>query len=171
MTRYFTGKPCKRGHIAERLISNRACVDCLNANTRKYYANNPEKYIERTLNWYFKEHEKHKETKREYMKKNKDHYNVLRNHRKRGKTNRTPKWLTSEMKNQIVNIYNEAQRLTKLTGIEFHVDHVIPLHGEEVSGLHVPWNLQLLTREENIAKGNRVKYYARIQRHTLQTCN
>ena len=56
---------------------------------------------------------------------------------------------------KIYAIYAEAKRLTKQTGVKHEVDHIVPLHGELVSGLHVSWNLQVLTREQNYAKSNR----------------
>jgi len=54
----------------------------------------------------------------------------------------------------IKNIYKEARRLSVLTGVTHHVDHVIPLQGELVSGLHLSLNLQILTQYENCSKHN-----------------
>lgn len=56
---------------------------------------------------------------------------------------------------EIEAFYAEADRLTKKTGIKYSVDHVIPLNGKLVSGLHVPWNLQIMTLSDNSKKGNR----------------
>ena len=68
------------------------------------------------------------------------------------KMKRTPGWAD---KKAIQRIYDEAVRLTIETGIEHHVDHIIPLQGEKVSGLHVEANLQILTAEMNIRKSNK----------------
>ncbi len=61
----------------------------------------------------------------------------------------SPKWLTKEQKDKMKALYKSAKELN-LT-----VDHIVPVNGENVSGLHVPWNLQLLTLEENSKKSNK----------------
>jgi len=64
------------------------------------------------------------------------------------KLNATPKWLTPEHHAEILNWYRRGAE----AGLE--VDHVVPLRGVNVSGLHVPWNMQLLTKSENVLKSN-----------------
>ncbi len=59
---------------------------------------------------------------------------------------------------EIENIYKKAKDLTKQTGISYQVDHFYPLNGENSSGLHVPWNLQIITAEENLKKNNKDPY-------------
>lgn len=61
----------------------------------------------------------------------------------------TPPWLTSAQWAEMNAVYHEARRLTAETGVPHHVDHIVPLKGRIVSGLHVPWNLRVLTAEEN----------------------
>lgn len=61
----------------------------------------------------------------------------------------TPPWLTSEQRIQIRDLYNNCPD-------GYHVDHIMPLKGQNLSGLHVPWNLQWLPAKDNLSKGNKV---------------
>ena len=116
---------------------------------------------------------KNPDTVREYGKKyKKDNKGVVRScherYRKRHKDKThaasilslykkqklAPIWLTPEDIKKMESLYIEAHRLSKETGVQYHVDHIIPLRGKNVSGLHVPSNLQILTAEENRKKSN-----------------
>lgn len=63
----------------------------------------------------------------------------------------TPPWADLEA---IRRVYEEAQALTKATGLQHNVDHIIPLKGETVCGLHVEYNLRVMLKEDNMRKGN-----------------
>jgi 5-methylcytosine-specific restriction endonuclease McrA len=67
----------------------------------------------------------------------------------------TPAWLTADDWKEMDALYEEARRLTRETGIRHEVDHIHPINGKTVSGLHVPKNLQILTQAANAAKSNR----------------
>lgn len=61
----------------------------------------------------------------------------------------TPPWLTREHFKQMEAIYDAAVELSEATGTRYDVDHIVPLQGKTVCGLHVPWNLRVLTALEN----------------------
>lgn len=92
---------------------------------------------------------------RGYQKKNADKVRSWAMHYHASKLQRTPKWLTEDDHWMIEQAYDIAVKRTKATGVMFHVDHIVPLQGASVSGLHVPWNLQVITEIENKRKGNR----------------
>jgi 5-methylcytosine-specific restriction endonuclease McrA len=71
------------------------------------------------------------------------------------KINRTPQWLDKDDGWVIQEIYELSYKRTKMTGIKWHVDHIIPLQGKLVSGLHVPANLQVIPAIINMGKGNK----------------
>lgn len=94
---------------------------------------------------------------KEWAKKN-PHKVLEQSARKRAtKLKRVPCWLTRDDFEQIKKIYLEAKELSDKDGKKYHVDHIIPLRGKYVSGLHVPANLRILLAEENMAKSN--KFY------------
>jgi len=67
----------------------------------------------------------------------------------------TPKWLSKKQKDQIRGIYVDAWYKTQFGDEEYHVDHVVPLKNDLVCGLHVPWNLKVITAKENLSKHNK----------------
>ena len=76
-----------------------------------------------------------------------------------------PKWLSKQQMDEIKALYIKANKLTKETGILWTVDHIIPLQGVGVRGLHVPWNLQLLEGSKNYSKHNKLMIKPEIARY------
>lgn len=93
-----------------------------------------------------------KSEKKAYAQRNRDVINAAVAKRKAAKLQRTPKWLTAYDKLKIRCIYSIAAMLTRHNGEPWHVDHIIPLQGALVSGLHVPSNLQVMRGVENVRK-------------------
>lgn len=183
---YCTGEPCSKGHVAPRYTFNYACVECKRVDSRAYRARNlemitdrerayrkanTERLREKDRNYYeanreafrayhrqhhAKNREKFCEKSRKYRKENRGKMNALNAKRRASQNQATPKWLTKEQLEQIAAIYEQAAYLTKTSGEPHHVDHIIPLQGKIVCGLHVPHNLQILTADENIRKSNKL---------------
>lgn len=97
------------------------------------------------------------ESIRERVRANAGRYAAISAKRRASKLQATPKWLSQEQLDEIKSLYLFVAERRKVTGLDLEVDHIIPLQSEIVCGLHVPWNLQVLTASENASKGNR--YY------------
>jgi len=169
---YFTGDPCIRGHIALRKTKG-ACVECIRedwvvdnerrkskpkteaakAAGRRYYEKNREAVIARAA---ARPAEEKRRYRNEYKDRNVDVVRAETSIRKRRHREATPKWLTKKEKMQMRDLYVQARKMTELTRERYVVDHIVPLRGEEVCGLHVPWNLRVITQEENLKKSNKL---------------
>ncbi len=96
------------------------------------------------------------DAQKQYRTHNKDKINADAAKRRAIKLKATPLWLTDIDWQNINKFYKDAQSLQLNTGKEYHVDHIVPLQGENVCGLHVPWNLQILLAKENLSKHNKL---------------
>ena len=166
MAFYFTGKPCKRGHLAKRRVGNKACQECEKnhraAHNPQYHAENRDKILKRKRKWWLDNREKmvryreqnrdrRREVKRLWYKNNPDKANAMAAARRAAKAQRTAPWANND---EIARVYAQARLATAVTGWPHHVDHIIPLRGKDVCGLHVETNLQILPDYENIEKSN-----------------
>jgi hypothetical protein len=146
---YFHGIPCKRGHIAPRQTCNGYCMEC---NKEKNATSKMKKYKQRHKE---ENRERYAEIGRIYKKKwKKDNpyyfteYYIKRTERlKRA----TPDWVDIA---EIHYIHQERKKISLKTGVEHHVDHIIPIQRKDVCGLNVPWNLRIITAKENKHKCN-----------------
>ena len=91
---------------------------------------------------------------KEYVRANPDKNRAKEARRRASKLNATPSWLTGEQKAHINRTYKLAQMMQDITGDKYHVDHIVPLQGKNVCGLHVPQNLQVLRADLNLSKSN-----------------
>jgi hypothetical protein len=99
--------------------------------------------------------EDQRKARKKWKEKNAEKVQIDSNTRRRRLRERTPKWLTKKDKSEILAIYEKAAKWTKETGTSYVVDHILPLRGDTVSGLHVPTNLQVVTRSDNAKKSNK----------------
>lgn len=173
MKRFFTGNPCVNGHISERSVSRGRCLQChadymrtkcaesrLEA-TRRWRKRNPDHYKE----YYAKtESERLRCKNRKYnpengtknskawRKRNPEKVRASVNARSALRRTACPPWAN---KDAIRAIYLECQRISMMTGVKHHVDHIFPLKGKYSCGLHVPENLRIIPATENLSKHNK----------------
>jgi hypothetical protein len=139
----------------------------VHAADRKWKADNPEKqrvqladytkrHPEKRAKWQRESYERNREKRLQYaLQWRCDHPGVVSARvaaRRAAQLQATPPWVDHT---EILRVYQESARLTLETGIPHEVDHIIPLRGRNVCGLHVPWNLQAIPAEDNRRKGNR----------------
>lgn len=149
---------CKTCEITRRTQFRKANKTKENATARKRYDPHKAKEAAKQLKdknpTAFRDYARvYRDENRDAIRKRNRRFSCLRRGRVR---QATPNWLTEQHKLQILEFYDKAQQLSIETGIKHHVDHICPINGINSCGLHVPWNLQILTETENLSKGNRL---------------
>jgi 5-methylcytosine-specific restriction endonuclease McrA len=127
-------------------------TEAAKAAAKRYYAKNRQAVIARAA---ARPPEEKRRLQAEYKNRNVDVVRADTSVRKRRHREATPKWLTPDERLQMRGLYMQARKLTALTKERYVVDHIVPLRGEDVCGLHVPWNLRVITQEENLKKSNK----------------
>lgn len=133
-------------------------LDRVKIKRQEYLTNNRELLAEKSRIYRKNNPEKWRETKHQSTLKNKHKYKAKINAASRSykiKKRQSSKYLTELLKSEITTIYENCANMTKELNIEYQVDHIIPINNELVCGLHVPWNLQILTKDENLFKTNK----------------
>jgi hypothetical protein len=154
LKRYYTGIPCKRGHVVERIVSTLACLEChkLKSAARtqaglsriscaKYYKANRKK-----LNQQSQEYYRINKTVLNEKHAARDRLKGYSANRRAAKLGATPPWTNKEA----------IRRVYALRPDGYHVDHIVPLIGKNVCGLHIADNLQYLPALDNLRKSNKV---------------
>lgn len=194
--KYFSGKPCKRGHISARLVSSRACCECQSEKNSARYAENAEKIQSQVYAYRANNPENVKATRATYKASHADEIKARDRARNIGdrkaisiarldawnkanpektnarvkawaqanpdkacakatryraaKLNATPAWAD----HVAIGMVYRAAEVIRTTGFDVHVDHVVPLQGKLVTGLHVHNNLKVIKAEANRSKSN-----------------
>jgi hypothetical protein len=125
------------------------------ANNKERYERNKDKILAKNKAWRdSKPREYHNGYLRDWKSKNRGRV------KHSGEKRRIPmakclEMLSDEKISLINQFYNYSQRISQCTGIKHHVDHILPLVGNGFTGLHVPWNLRVITAKMNSVKGNK----------------
>lgn len=192
---YFTGKPCKQGHLAPKFTCSGSCTECLAGRRRDYMrkwaAENPEAKKQRAAEWYdknrdeviervranyYKDLDKSRQRARDYAESHKKEAverakKWKENNPERAKLNDAnrdpvklhsakakyraakrqacPPWVDHDHMARIHDVYRLRRKVSEQTGVVHEVDHIVPLQGKTVCGLHVWWNLRVIPKEDN----------------------
>jgi hypothetical protein len=170
---YFTGKPCKRGGIADRSLNGDclcdACIeftkqlknnwDIANRDKNKSWREaNPEKMAQYKKDWQEKNREKQKANLKRWKKDNPDKILADFHKRRASQINATPKWYGEFDAFVMHEAALLSRRRSAVTNVKWHIDHMIPLQSKTASGFHCAANIQVIPEALNVRKRNTMTF-------------
>jgi hypothetical protein len=126
------------------------CKTCNSADNAGWHAKNPDKARAKFAKWTAENPDKMREHSAKWHAKNPDKARAKKARRRAAQLQATPPWAD---RSKIAAVYAEQQKYIDL-GLDVHVDHIVPLRGVNVCGLHVHWNLRIILAEDNLRKRN-----------------
>lgn len=174
--RYYSS-PCKNGHTEPRLASSRMCPVCSRGQVKNRRKDNIQKFLDREKKYrdknskmrseYFRRWRERKRKDQEWVEERRDKgrkqakrlshiWRANEAKRRAIKKKSSPPWLTKKHLEEIKTLYEEAKSKSIETGKIHHVDHIHPLKGKNFCGLHVPWNMCVISGADNWSKGNKL---------------
>lgn len=157
---FYSGRVCKECRKENR--KSRVGCKVTAAYNKEYAKTRQQEYTELRKEQAKVRYQKNKgrmiEMNKEWRKNNPEKVRCKEAKRRATKLNATLK-LTCEQEAKIKRLYSLAKFMESCTGLKYHVDHIIPLKGKHVCGLHTPENLQVLRADLNLSKSNSYKDY------------
>lgn len=144
---------CKVCEAARKLQWCRTNIDKHSDNQHQYYARKTGKDPDKCVRCGPEEAKRRRKKSVKRYYENNPQVFLESGARRRGRKGKaTPPWLTLIQRAQMREMYDIAKALDMQTGEKHHVDHVFPLYHKQFCGLHVPWNLRVVTKRENLKK-------------------
>jgi hypothetical protein len=162
LVHYFTAKSCRNGHTTMRFVACGTCLACAREKSLRRHHADPDaaaarakRFHERNPDYSEKNRNRINAVSRAYRERNKERYAMHRANQRAAMKSATPGWFGEFDEFVISEAFKLAKAREIITGSKWEVDHIIPVSGKNVCGLHVGGNIQVIPRGQNRRKSNK----------------